>query len=633
MSTRTQKRLGASSLVLLLVAFVAAVMVSNQLFKGLRIDLTENRLYTLSDGTKRIVRSIEEPINLYLFYSDQATRDVPSLRDYANRVQEMLEEFAGTSRGKLRLRVIDPVPFSEEEDQAAQFGLQEVILAATPDPVYLGLAGTNSVGDEEVITFFQPDKEATLEYDIAKLVSALASPQRKRIGLVSGISMTGEFDPQTQRMRQPWVVYQQARQLFEIRDLGTSFESVPDDIGVLWVVQPKNLGSATQYAIDQFVLQGGKALIFVDPVAAVDTAVATEGMPSGMPPIGQASDLPLLFEGWGIEFENQEVVADAQLALAISSAMSNRPTRHYGYLGITPDRISNGDVVTMDLSTINTAMAGKLGVTDDSKLTFEPLLTSSPASTTMPAGRFTFLPDPSSLQQGFTAGGTPLVIAARFSGTLSSAFPDGRPPTNPSTDADGEAGETDEHIVESTEPANLIVVADVDLLSDQMWVQVQNFFGQQIANAFASNGAFVVNALENLAGDTDLIAVRSRGSFARPFTKVNELRVDAEARLLQTQQRLEQELSETERRLGELQSSREDTGSLLLTNEQQAEIDRFINQRASIRKELRAVQRGLDKDIEDLGTLLKAINIGLVPLLLTIGTLLVLWRRRRAVQT
>ncbi|MCG8370350.1 MAG: Gldg family protein [Proteobacteria bacterium] len=629
MSTRSQKRLGASSLVLLLVAFVMAVIVSNQLFKGLRIDLTDNRLYTLSDGTKRIVRDIEEPINLYFYFSDRATRDVPSLRDYANRVREMLEELADAGRGKVRLSVIDPLPFSEEEDRAAQFGLQGAQLGATPDPVYLGLAGVNSVGDEEIIPFFQPEREASLEYDLAKLVSTLASPERSVVGLVSGVSMTGRFDPQTQRMQPPWAVYQQADQLFEIRDLGTAFDTVPEDIGLLWIVQPKNLSDTTQYAIDQFVLRGGKALIFVDPVAAVDST-STESMPQGMPPVGQSSDLPLLFAGWGIEFSSREVVADAQLALQINTGFGNRPTRHYGYLGVTSDRIDDNDIVTMELGTLNAATAGRLRAAPDSDISLEPLVTSSPASALLPASRFAFLPDPTELQRGFDPGGEPLVIAARVSGSLPSAFPDGRPAMTPGPDdAGADEGSAAEHVPESTESVNLIVVADVDLLSDPMWVQVQNFFGRQIANAFASNGAFVVNALENLAGSSDLIAVRSRGSFSRPFTKVDELRVDAEARFLETQQRLQRELSETERRLAELQASRDDAGSLLLTDEQQAEIDRFVDQRASIRKELRAVQRGLDKDIEDLGMWLKIVNIGLMPLLLTAGTLIVLWQRRR----
>ncbi len=637
MSTRSQQRLSASSLLVLALAFVAAVIVSNQLFKGWRIDLTESNLYTLSDGTKRILENIEEPINLYFYYSDQATAGIPSLRSYAMRVREMLEEFESEARGKIRLSVIDPLPFSEEEDRAAQFGLQGVQLGTTPDPIYLGLAGTDSVDNEETIPFFQPDKEAFLEYDIAKLVSTLANPERSVVGLIAGVEMSGGFDPQTQNLRRPWVVYDQAQQLFELRSLGTSVESIPDDVSLLWIVQPKNLSNATQYAIDQFVMRGGKALIFVDPVADVDPAQA-QGMPQGMPPLGQGSDLPTLFEAWGIDFSSDEVVADAQLALPITTGSSTRPMRHYGYVGVTPDWMSADDIVTADLNVINLATAGRFGVADGAAATIEPLLTSSAAASSLPATRFSFLPDPSILQTGFVPSGESYVLAARVTGTLPSAFPNGPPATTVSAadgdedggDEGGQKAAADEHIAESVEPANLIVVADVDMLGDQMWVQVQSFFGQQLASAFASNGAFVINALENLLGSSDLIAVRSRASFTRPFTRVEALRVDAEARFRETEQRLQSELDETERRLRDLQSSREDSGNLLLSAEQQQEIDRFINQRASIRRELRAVQRNLDRDIERLGTTLKVINIGLVPALLTVFVLLAVWRRNRA---
>jgi ABC-type uncharacterized transport system involved in gliding motility auxiliary subunit len=631
MSTRTQQRLSASSLTLLAVAFVIAVIVSNHLFKGIRIDLTENGLYTLSEGTRRIASDIDEPINLYFYFSDQATENVPSLRGYANRVNELLNEFADASDGKIRLSVIDPLPFSEEEDQASQFGMQGVQIGSTPDPVYFGLAGTNSIGGEETIPFFQPDKEASLEYDLAKLVSTLSNTERNVIGLVSGVLMAGQLDPQTQQVQPSWVVYQQAQQMFDIRDLGTSFDAVPDDVNLLWIIQPKSLSDLTQYAIDQFVMRGGKALIFVDPVAAID-AVQAEGMPQGMPSMGQASDIPLLFAGWGIEFSSQDVVADAQLALPISTGRSNRPTRHFAYLGISSERMNQSDIITMGLSSINAAMAGSLQTTDESTATMEPLLTSSESSMTMPASQFVFLPDPASLQDRFTPSGSTQVIAARFSGMLPSAFADGRPSTSVDTGDADKNSEAGGHLSESAESVNLIVVTDVDMLSDPMWVRVQNIFGQQIANAFASNGAFVINALENLVGSSDLIAVRSRGSFSRPFTRVEALRVDAEAQFRQTEQRLQQDLADTEQRLATLQSSREDTGSLLLSDAQQAELDRFIDQRASIRKELRAVQRGLDKDIEDLGSLLKAINIGLVPFLLTLAAVFAVWRRRHRTQ-
>lgn len=633
MTTSTQRKLGASSLLLLAVAFIAAVIVSNALFSGWRIDLTENRLYTLSDGTERIVAGIDEPLNLYFYFSDDATENIPTLRSYAQRVREMLEEIESIADGKIRLHVIDPQPFSEEEDRAAQFGLQGVELPGTTDPVYFGLAGTNSVDDEEVIPFFQPDKEEFLEYDLARLISTLANPERPVIGLVAGVPMNGGFDPQTQQMRRPWMVWQQANELFEVRNLGTSFERVEDDVSLLWIVQPKNLDEGTQYAIDQFLMRGGRALVFVDPVADVDRPTPPQGMPAGMPMQGQGSNLPALFAAWGLDFSAGEVVTDAQLALQLSGP-GGVPTRHLAYLGISEAQLNDDDITTADLSTINMALAGHLGLAEDSPLTLEPLITSSPYSSTTTAARFSFLPDPGVLADNFTPGGTEQVLAARLSGTLPSAFPDG--PPAPVDDAAGDGSDETatpaEHLAESREAVNLIVVADVDMLTDRLWVQVQNFFGQQLATAFGSNGAFVINALENLAGSSDLIAVRSRGTFSRPFTRVEELRVEAEARFRETEQRLQRELEETERRLAELQSSREDAGSLLMTPEQQREIDRFVDQRAQIRRDLRAVQRDLDRSIESLGTWLKVINIGLVPLLLTAFVLAAVWRRKRRKQ-
>jgi ABC-type uncharacterized transport system involved in gliding motility auxiliary subunit len=641
---------------LLALAFIAAVIITNQVFKGWRIDLTDDDLYTLSDGTKRILEKIEEPINLHFYFSDKATENIPSLRSYANRVRELLEEFEAAADGKIDLTVTDPLPFSEEEDRAAQFRLQGVQLPASPDTVYMGLAGTNSVGDEEIIPFFQPDKEEFLEYDVAKLTSSLAQPERHAVGLISGVRMSGDFSPQTGQMQSPWVIFQQAEQLFEIEDLGSDVEEIAADIGVLWIVQPKNLPDSTLYAIDRFIVLGGKALIFVDPLAEADPSASPQGMPAGMPPQGQGSNLPALFDAWGLQFTTGDVVADAGLALQVSSGMTGRPVRHLGLLGITAGQLNTDEVVTADLETINVGMAGHLMPADDSSLTFEPLITSSQNAATIATTRFNFLPDPAALQREFSPTGDEYVIAARLSGIFPSAFPDGPPaaedaegPQEDQADAAQSAGEngTGEHSEtaednaaaepgdspphsgETPATANVIVVADVDILSDRMWVQIQNFFGQQIANAFADNGTFVINALDALSGSNDLIDVRSRASYSRPFTRVEELRVQAEARFQETEQSLQQELEDTERRLSELQSSREDTGNILMTEEQQAEIDRFIDRRADIRQELRAVQRGLDRDIERLGTVLKSINIALVPLLLTVFVLVAVWRSSR----
>lgn len=630
MSTASQRNISTSSLLLLALAFISAIIISNQLFSGWRIDLTENRLYTLSDGTEQILENLDEPINLYFYYSDKASADVPTIRSYANRVREMLNEFRLAADGKINLSVIDPLPFSEDEDRAAQFGLQGIGLAGSPDPIYMGLAGTDSVDNEEIIAFFQPDKEQFLEYDIAKLVSTLANPQRKVIGLVAGAPISGNFNPQTQAMDPPWVIYEQAQSLFEVRGLAADIDSIDDDVGMLWIVQPKNLSNATLYAIDQFIMGGGSAMIFVDPLAEADPAPPPQGMPPGMPPQGQSSDFPTLFEAWGLEFSTDDVVADAQLALPVTGP-GGRPVRHPALLGLTEAELNGNDAVTADLNTINVGIAGRLGISEDGAATLEPLLGTSSASGILQSARFTFLPDPAELFNGFVPSGESYVIAARISGLLPSAFPDGPPATDIAADDDAEEEEVDAapHLTQSKEPVNLIVVADVDILSDRLWVQQQNFFGQRIANAFASNGAFVVNALESLLGSAELIAVRSRASYSRPFTKVEELRVEAEARYRETEQRLQSELADTERRLGELQTSRQDTGNILLTPEQQDEIDRFIDQRAAIRKDLRAVQRDLDKNIEQLGTLLKVINTAMVPVLLTTFVLIVVWRRNR----
>ena len=629
MSRAQQTQLSTAALALLAVSFVAAVMVSNAVLKGLRLDLTESKLYTISEGTRSVLQSIDEPINLYLFFSDQGTEDVPFLRSYAFRIQEMLEEFANAADGKVVLSVVDPVPFSEEEDRASQYGLQSISLGTLSESVFLGLAGTNSVGDQETIPFFQPSKEAFLEYDLAKLIYSLARPDKTVIGLLSGVPMTVGFDPQTQQMREPWVVTAQARQLFEIRNLNSTLTEIDPEIDLLWLVQPKDLTDSALYAIDQFILGGGNALIFVDPLAEIDMAAAGAN-PQAMMAAGGPSALQPLLDKWGIRFTASQVVADDQYALAVSGGFGQRPIRHLGLLGVDSSGLNLEDVITADLNSVNLGSAGFFSMAEEASARLVPLITSSNNAGVLPTDRFRFLPDPATLRDDFAATGETYVLAARLEGELPSAFPDGPPPL-PSTDDEATAASTSvqEHLSESTGSVGVILVGDVDILSDRLWVQVQRIFGQQIPSPFANNGDFVINALDNLTGSAELISIRSRASFARPFTTVDELRREADAQFRATEERLTAELDETEQRLNDLQSARNDSNSLMLTPEQQQEVDRFIDQRSRIRKELRAVRRNLDRDIERLGTTLKVVNIGLVPLLITIFGVVMLFLKRR----
>ena len=631
MSTQTQRKIGTASLVLLGLVFIAAVTANNALLSGLRFDLTENNLYTVSPGTRALLSNIEEPINLYYFFSDTETSDITPLRNFATRVRELLEELDAVAGENLNLNIIDPVPFSEDEDRAAQFGLQPINLGLG-QAIYFGLVGTNSVGEEEIISIFNPDRERFLEYEIARMVYSLARPEKVVVGLLAGVPMTPGFDPQMQRPTEPWVIYTQAEQLFEVRTLSSSLTNIEEELDVLWLVHPKGLGLETLYAIDQFILRGGRALIFLDPFAEIDM-LNSGGDPAAMA-AGSSSNLDPLLAAWGIGFTDTEVVADNQLALSISTGAGLRPIRHLGLLGLNSAAMDNDDVITDGLSTLNLGSTGHFTLLDGSTAEIEPLLTSSLDAALLPAIQVQMLSDPEMLQDGFVPTGESYILAARITGQLTTAFPDGQPQDIiPDSEVDAsipEPSPASNNHTNSIENANVILVGDVDFLSDRLWVQRQNFLGQQLTTAFASNGDFVINSLDNLSGSAELIGIRARGTYSRPFTRVEALRRDADAQFRQTEQLLQAELTETETRLAELQAARTDEGALLASPEQQAEVQRFLDQQVRIRQDLRAVQRNLDQDIERLGVILQAINIVVVPLLLTLFALgTVALRRKR----
>lgn len=628
MTTR-QTTLTGLSLLLLAVLFIALVMLSDQMLRGWRVDLTENRLYTLSPGTRNILTSIEEPITLYFFFSDRASRDIPMLRSHATRVRELLDEFVLASEGRLRLQTIDPLPFSEQEDRAAEFGLQGIPLGSGGDDLYLGLAGTNRVDGIETIPFFQPDREAFLEYELARLVHNLTHPHRPVVGLLSSLNLFGGFDPLSGQPELPWIVGQQLTQLYDVLNLDAATLTVVDEnIDLLLLVHPKVLPATAVYAIDQFLLRGGRALIFVDPHAEIDP-----GGPGGSMGMftERTSNLAQLFAAWGLDYDPTRVVADRQYALSVQVAQGQPAVRHLGIVSLDAQALDPDDVITGELSSINLALSGFLDRTEDAPITLSPLLHTSEHAMPLDVDRVRFLPDPSELQQGFQPTGERYVLAARIGGEVPSAFPGGPPASpddeQPTTETDLAASHRDSGTI------NAIVVADVDILTDRLWVQTSNFFGQQITTAWANNGDFVINAVDNLLGDSDLLSLRGRATTIRPFTRVQALQREADERLRSTEQALQAELRDTETRINDLQQQRgpleADDGLLILSPAQQAEVDRLRDRMLEIRQELRQVRRDLDRDIERLGTWLKVINIGLMPLLVTLTGLLVAVNMRR----
>ncbi|HEX4647532.1 MAG TPA: Gldg family protein [Steroidobacteraceae bacterium] len=613
--------LGGGTLLALALLFIGFTILFNYALRGWRLDLTQNRLYTTAPGTDRILASIREPINLYFYYSEKTAAQM-GLKTYGTRVREFLEELAARSRGKLRLQVIDPQPFSEDEDRASELGVRGTPVGAGGGQLYFGLAGTNSTDGHGAIEFFDPHKEQFLEYDVVKLVYQLANPKKPVVAWLASLPMGPGFDPQTGQMREPWVVYSEAQQLFDLRPLEKSATRIDPDVSVLVLVHPKDLSPALQFAIDQYALRGGHLLVFVDPIAQADQSGEEGRNPMAAMGADKSSHLKELLDAWGVQFDPTQVVADRGHALTVTMRGGERPVEHLGVLGLGKDSFAADDVITAGLSNVNLATAGYLEPVKGTKVHFEPLLQSSNDAELMPVARFRMLFDPASLLDGFKPSGRRYTIAARVSGNVHSAFTSG-PPSGVTL----QPGQT--ALKESANPLSLVVFADTDLLSDFLWVHEQSFFGQRIAQAWASNGDMVENALDNLAGSTDLISVRGRASFTRPFERVDRLRRIADARFRAKEQELEQQLRETEDKLTALRSKGGKQAALLITPEQEQEIEHFQSEKVRIRKELRAVRAGLDADIKGLGTELKIINIVVVPALFAVVALLVaLWRRR-----
>lgn len=633
------------AVLLLAVLFIGLNMAASRLVRNARLDATEGRVFTLTAGSRNIAKSPDEPITLTFYYSAKIAQGRPQIQTYAQRVRETLEEFQRSGNGKIKLAIVDPEPFSEGEDRAVQAGLMGVPVNTDGDSLYFGLVGTNSVETRETIPFFNPEQERFLEYDIARLVHSLASPNRKVIGLVTTLPMEGGFsmDPRTRQPRQTpaWKIIDDLQANFTVRNLGQP-DSIPTDVDVLLVAHPKDLSPATLYAIDQYILKGGKAMLFVDPHCESDE--------SGNPMAGgsgdRASNLSTLLDAWGVQVLPGTVAADSTLGMRVYTQDQARPEPITYVIWLSAKKesgesiLSNDDAVTGQISQINFATAGiiaakpitaappatgEVAAPSTPVATITPLIRTTSNSMKMPVDVIPTPPDPKAILRAFTPGKEQLTLAARLSGTVRSAFPSGKPA------ADGAAPSTVDHVASSAGSINVILVADADMLSDSLWVREEQFFGQRTRRLMADNGAFTVGAVENLIGGTDLISLRARRESARSFTLVDTMQRRAEDRFRAEQQLLETKLTETNDRILSLSRQQgDDKGTLVLTPEVQAEIDKAKDEVLTTRKQLRDVRRSLRSDIERLGTQLKAINIALMPALVTLGAAGIgLWRRAR----
>ncbi len=575
--------------------FLSLSILSDRFLRGISIDLTEDSLYTLSGGTKETLKNLEEPIQVTFYYSKNLATPYPDLVSYGKRIEDLLKAFQAVAPNMIELSIIDPEPFSEAEDAAVEAGLSGAPLG-DGSTLYFGLTATNSTNGEGNIPFLTEDRETFLEYDLIKLIINLETMERPKMTLITQLPLQyGIGGPQAalQGRSQPYVIYKQLQENFEIAELEKAFKEIPLDTDILTIAHPPSLNDEQLYAIDQYILSGGRALVFLDPHAeSLD--------PNAFAP--NSSDLGILLNSWGIEIPNNMVVGDASLAqrVQLDGFGPDSVKDFIFWLGIRDGFLAEDDIVTGAIDNLNIASAGIIKPLSDRTTNVTPLVETSTVSMLYDASRAVGTPDTDSLLRDLEPTAEAYTLAARISGNTASAFPD----------------KTSENHLK-TGNINLVVVSDTDLFDNRFWVQLQDLLGQQIIVPIAGNGSFILNLADHLIGSNAMLELRGRGISRRPFDVVDRMRREAEAKFLNEEQRLQARMTSVETRLAELESQKPD-GATVISTEQEQEISIFRAELLETRKALREVKRNLRGDIDRLGSTLAVINIALVPILLII---------------
>lgn len=619
--------LGLAAIILLSINLATSLALQNW-----RVDLTDDGLFTISEGTKVVLKAIDEPITARLYFSNKLGDIAPQYERYHGRVRALLERYRDISNGKLQLEIVDPEPFSDGEDRAVAAGLRGLRLNAEGELGYFGLTAANATDKRGAIPFFSEDREDFLEYDLTKLIFSLSNPKRRVVGIMTGLPVDGGQAPMTNQPLPVWVIMDQVREFFDVEKVDMSARKIPSNIDVLIVAQPSKMEKGAAYAVDQYVMNGGKALIMIDPMAE---AAQLTMMASG----GEGTaELGRMIRGWGVDYDGTKVAADIRAARRISfGARPGQPasvTEFVTWLSLNKKNLDQKDVLSGGIDQLNVASAGSLEKADGATINFERIIQTSPESARVDAKKTGMGADPITLLREYKSEGKRLTLAARVSGEAKSAYPQGNPdlledsgvPTASDKPKKPEEDPLKGHVASGK--INVIVIADTDILANQQWVQDREVLGQKTQVPTADNAAFLLAVLENLSGNDALITLRGRGVKERRFTMVDEIRRASERKFREKEQALTARLKSVEGELQKLEVVGEN-GATLVTDKEREAIDKFRGEMLETRRELREVKRGLRSDIDRLDGWLKFINIALVPLLIGFGGLgWSLWRAR-----
>lgn len=602
-----KKGVSSNPIAYILVAtalFFAVNIIGGLSLNRYEVDFTEGGLFTLSEGSYKIIEASDEPITFRFFFSNKLANGYPSIKSYASRITGLLEEYQSASDGRIKVQVIDPEPLTDDEDLAISYGLKGAQIDNEGTKIYFGLVATNSTDESRLIPIFHFDREKFTEYDLTRIISDLSGNKKPTVGVLSAlpIDTPSFFGIPGLGGGKSWIILEQMRQLFKVLPVKEDDKTINPDIDVLMVAQPRELTDDVLYAIDQFILKGGRAVFFLDPNAENKGGTSPDKDGNFDPKINT------LLKAWGLKVDPSHIIGDRLAARTVVSADSDSGQIDYiGWLSMREQNINREHIISSSLKSVNFGSAGAVEQIEDIGIEFEPLITTSERTMKIPTGNIKGKPDPKKLLSEFVSEDKKYHLAARISGIANSAFP--------------KKASTEGHIAKSEEPINVIIVADTDLMRDEVWARAQDFEGYRVIVPNADNSGFVINSLDFMGGSQELISLRGRGTSSRPFTVVEKLKHEAEEKYLAKETQLKDNLAETEKKLAELQKKGEEGDgheALIYRARQQREIKRFTEELMEDKKELRRVQHSLRQGIDRLGGILKFINIGLMPLLIII---------------
>ncbi len=612
----------AGGLVLVLFILILVNIIFSRV--NLRWDSTDDKLYSLSEGTRKILSNLEEDVSLKVFYTKDSVNTPVHIKTYSQRLLDFLSEYEYYSRGKVSVEVYDVETDSDEEDWARSYGIEPVNLPSG-ERIYFGLVAM-AADQEETIKMIDPSRETQLEYDMTRIISKVQSPEKQKLGIISSLQIFGTppaFNMQSpSRGMEPWMFVTELKKTYNVEEINTTSGSIGDDIDLLLILHPKNLSEKLRYAVDQYVLKGGNAIVFVDPFAVSDSSPNPQGMPS-------SSSLKKLFAAWGVEMDATKVVVDFDYTTKLRN-QNNQPEDSPLWLSIKSGSFNADDIATAKLESILLPVAGAIKKIPDSESEYKSLMKSSSNSSLAESFKVRF--GASMLRRDFKPSIDQYDLAVRVRGKFKTAFPDGKPKDKDAKDKSDKKDESEAaHLAEGKEDAVIVIISDADMLFDSYYVSKQNFLGINLSRMFNDNLNFLLNTTEVLTGSEELISIRSRGKFERPFVKVQELEKKAQTRWLAREQELVRKADETNRKLREFDKQKDKSQRFVMTPEQESEIQKFQEEKRKVNSELKQVRRNLRADIETLGNKIKFINIFVMPMLVSLaGIGYAVYRRKRS---